>query len=40
MLRKEIHEIHGVLHTIETEITARLDNNFKLTIHPVKRTTG
>ena len=28
------------LHTIETEITARLDNNFKLTIHPVKKNNG
>ena len=28
------------LHTIETEITARLDNDFKLTIHPVKKNNG
>lgn len=28
------------LHTIETEITARLDNDFKLTIHPIKKNNG
>lgn len=28
------------LHTIETEITSRLDNDFKLTIHPVKKNNG